>query len=326
MRPNTAPAASENYHLTSSDSTKQPPKRRQLAEAPEVPFALPSFRPSTCSTAGSPLLRSRQVLRPGTPNPKADAAIARASPGTMAAYPSASVRVPTSATSLSRHADASKHDWALAKLAAGKAPDAHALRPVRNARAFQRLEMDQQSGETSSSCPGSESSSIAAHTVLAQRTDLGQEAIRERSRLLSRQSPPDLLGKVSSSVFGTSQDIGLGGQGVSSGALSTALKSLGSARQTRDCQEPLLVLSQQHHHAANHMNGNTVTSCVSVHQDAAAESSDAAFVDRTVHSLPDPLMGQCTQLMHLLGMDDDWFEHEFLPYANKAMLHKFHTD
>ena len=252
----------------------------------------------------------------------------------MPAQPSANVRVPTSATSLSKHADASKHDWALSKLAAGKAPDAHALRPVRNVRAFQRLETDQQSEETCSSCSSSESSSIAAsyedaaHNVLRQHTDSGQEAIRVRSRLLRRQSSPNLLRKVSSNVLGTSQDIGLGGQGVSSGALSNALKGLNSARQTRHSQDALLVLSQQHQRAATHMNGNTVTSCVSAHQDAAADSLDAeaAINDRVVHSLPDRLMGECAELMHLLGMDDDWFEHEFLPYANKTILHALHID
>ena len=248
--------------------------------------------------------------------------------------PSANVRVPTSGTSLSRHADAAKHDWALAKLAAGKAPAAHALRPVRDVRAFQRLEMDEQSEEMSSSCSSSESSSIAAayedaaHAVLGQHTNHGQEAIRVRSRLLRRQPSPNLLGTVSSNVIATSQEIGFGGQGVSSGALSNALKGLGSARQTRHSQDALQVLSQQHRHAATHMNGNIVTSCVSAHQDAAAESVDAeaACDDRVVYSLPDPLMGECTQLMHLLGMDDDWFEHEFLPYANKAVLHAPHTD
>ena len=257
----------------------------------------------------------------------------------MAAHPTPNARVPTSATHLSRHAAASKHDWALARLAAGKAPDTCASRPVRNVRAFQRLEVDQQSEGTSSSCSSSESSSIAAshedaaHTPQAgfsQQTDLGQEAMRVRSGLLRRQSSPNVLGKVSSNVLGTSQEIGLGGQGVSSGALSSALKSLGSTRQTRDCQDAPLLLGQQHHHAASHMNGNTVTSCISAHQDAAAECSDAEaaskFDDGLVHSLPDPLIGECTQLMHLLGMDDDWFEHEFLPYANKAELHAPHTD
>ena len=274
-------------------------------------------------------MRSRQVLRPGTPNPKADTAIVGSNPGTMAAHSSANVRVPTSASSLSRHADASKHDWALAKLAAGKSPDAHALHHVRNVRAFHQLEMDQQSEEASPSS-SSESSSIAARTVFGQHTGLGQEAIRERSRPLRHQSSPDLLGKVSSNVLGTSKEIGLGGQGVSSGALSNALKNLSSARQARDCQEALLVLTQQHHHADSHMNGNTVTSCISVNQDAAADpeslNAEAVSSVEMVYSLPDPLMGECTQLMHLLGMDDEWFEHEFLPYANKAVLHAPHTD
>ena len=71
------------------------------------------------------------------------------------------------------------------------------------------------------------------------------------------------------------------------------------------------------------MNGNTVTSCVSPNQDAAAESTDAAaaVAEAVGHRLLDPLVGECTEIMQLFGMDDDWFEHEFLPYANKAVLH-----
>lgn len=332
VRPNTAPAASENYPKTPSDSTKQPPKRRQLAEAPEVPFALPSFRPSTCSTANSPLLRPRQVQRPGTPNPKGDAVIGSAKPGSTAARLRANVRVPTSATSLSRHAEASRHDWALARLAAGKVPGADAWQPVRSAQAFQQLDMDQQLEDTSSSCSSSESSSIVAshedaadgsQALMEQHTDLGQDAIRVRAGVLRRPSYPNVLGKVSINMDSSPQDIGLGGQGVSSGALSNALKSLGSARQARECQDAPLISCQQRPHAPSHMNGNTVTSCVCDHQDAAAESTvtEAALDDRTVRRMPDPLIGECTQIMQLFGMGDDWFEHEFLPYA-----HAHHTD
>ena len=332
MRPNTAPAASDNYQKTTSDSTKQPPKRRQLAEAPEVPFALPSFRPSTCSTANSPLLRSRQVQRPGTPSPKADAVVASAKPGSMAARPRADVRAPSFASSLSRQADASRQDWALARLATGKTPDAQAWQPVRSAKAFQRLDMDQQAEDMSSSCSSSESSSIVAshedaasgsQALMHQHKDLGQDAIRVHAKLLRRPSCPDVLGKVSLNVVASPQEIGLGGQGVSSGALSCALKSLGSARQARECQDAPLVSCQQRHHAPCHMNGNTVTSCVCDHQVAAAESTDAeaALDDRTVHRLSEPLTGECTQIMQLFGMDDDWFEHEFLPYAQAH-----HTD
>lgn len=331
VRPSTAPAASDNYQKTPSDSIKQPPKRRQLAEAPEVPFALPSFRPGTCSTANSPLLRPCQVQRPGTPNPKADAVVASAKHGSMAARPTANVRVPTVASGLSRHADASRQDGALARLAAGKVPDAQAWQPVRSAKASQLLDMDQQAEDVSSSCSSSESSSIVAsidgaasgsQALMDQHTDLGPGAIRVRAKLLRRSSCPDVLGKVSINVDSSPQEIGLG-QGVSSGALSNVLKSLGSARQARECQDAPLISCQQRHHAPSHMNGNTVTSCVCDHQDAAAESTDAeaALDDRTVHRVSEPLMGECTQIMQLFGMDDDWFEHEFLPYA-----HAHHTD
>ena len=267
------------------------------------------------------------MQRPGTPNPKADAVVASAN---MAANPTANIIVPTSATTRSQPADASQQDWPLARLVAGKASAAHASHHVRNASAFQRLDMDQQSEETPSSCSSSDSSSIAAsyedvahkaQAYMGQHTDLGQEVARVPSRAIRRQS--SLLHKGSTSVGGT-QNIGLGGQGVSSGALSNALKSLGSARQTRDCQDAPLPLCQQHQRAASHINGNTVTSCVSTIHEAAAESIEAgaASDDATAHRLLDPLVGECAEIMHLFGMDDDWFEHQFLPYANRAL----HTD
>lgn len=337
IRPNTAPAASENYQPISADSTKQPPKRRQLTEAPELPFAFPSFRPSTCSTAHFSLLHSRQVQRPGTPNLKADAVAANASTGIMASNYVANVRVPTSASTLSRHADASKQDCALAKLAAGSVPGARALHPVSSARSSQWLDLHQQSKEPSLSCSSSDSSSIAAaledaaHKAQAVKDQHSSvvhwEAVRVQSRVYRQQSCHTLLDKASINesckVADTSQHIGLGGQGVSSGALFNALKSLGSARQTQDCQKAPVMSCQRPQNAANHMTGNTVTSCVSLNQDIAAESTGtAAAVGAIVGPrLLDPLVGECAEIMHLFGMDDDWFEHEFLPYAHTAMLH-----
>lgn len=337
MRPSTAPAASENYHPTTLDSTKQSPKRRQLAEAPELPFTLPSFRPSTCSTAHSPLLRARQAQRPGTPNLKADAFTASANTGTVTSSLAANIRVPTSASALSRHADAPKQYWALAKLAPGTEPGARALHSVRSARASQRLDVKQQSEETSLSCSSSDSSSIAAsyqdaarkpQAVIEQQTSLVQEAVRVQPQVLRRRSSHKLLGRASingSNVVDTSQNIG---QGVSSRALSSALKSLGAAKQMRDCQDAPLALSQRSQNAASHMNGNTVTSCVSVNQDAAAEPTDAeaAMDEMAGPRLLDALVGECTEIMHLFGMDADWFEKEFLPYADKAVLLAPHTD
>lgn len=338
LRPNTAPAASENYHPASADSTKQPPKRRQLAGAPEPPFTLPSFRPSICSTAHSALLHSRQVQRPGTPNLKADAVTANPSTGIMTSNYIANVRVPTSASTLSRHADASKQDCAVAKLSAGTALGARA---VSSARSSQWLDLLQQSEEPSLSCSSSDSSSIAAsfedaaHTAQAvkdQHSSVGhQEAGRVQPGVYRQQSCHNMLGKASTkascNVADPSPHIGLGGQGVSSGALSNALKSLGSARQTKDCQKAPWVSCQRPQDAAKHMTGNTVISCVSLNQDAAAESSHTAAAVGAVfgHRLLDPLFRECTEIMHLFGMDDDWFEHEFLPYTNTA-LHAPHTD
>lgn len=252
----------------------------------------------------------------------------------------ANIRVPTSASALSRHADAPKQDWALVKLAPGTEPGARALHSVRSARASQRLDVKQQSEETSLSCSSSDSSSIAAsyqdaahkpQAVMEQQTSLVQEAVRVQPQVLRRRSSHNLLGRASingSDVVDTSQNIGRGGQGVSSRALCSALKSLGAAKQMRDCQDAPLALSQRSQNAASHMNGNTVTSCVSVNQDAAAEPTyaEAAVDEAAGHRLLDPLVGECTEIMHLFGMDGDWFEKEFLPYADKAVLRAPHTD
>ena len=327
FRPKTAPAASASHQSAPAHSTKQPVKCQQRAEVPELPFSLPGFRPSPCLTADSSLGRGRHGQRPGTPNPKADAATVSAGVN-MPAHTRGNVRVPSLADVTLRSADAAKQDWLLARLASGKASIAHI---AQHSRSAQLGNVDHQSADET--CLIRSSSSIAAsledaadkaQTFRGQHEGPGRSIVRAHATVPRQKSSHNLLDSASRGAVSSSDSIGFGGQGVSHGALSNALKSLGSLRQARE-SEGIQTPTQQHQTAVRHIGGNTVMSCVSASYGSVPETSESLGVEK-MKSSPDPLVDECAQIMRLFGMDNVWFEGDFLPYAHSAVSLGSHCD
>ena len=139
---------------------------------------------------------------------------------------------------------------------------------------------------------------------------------------LTKDSP------TSADAGSTSQSISFGGQGVSSVALSQALQTLGSkhARHNTQCE---LASAQNKDGAASHMNGNTVVSCISTSGSGtkpAKNSFEAGDRSMSMQTVQDPLLRESCEVMQWFGMDDTWFEEEFVPYARRAMWVAHHQE
>ena len=246
----------------------------------------------------------------------------------MPANTRGSVRVLSLADATLKSADAAKQDWVLARLGSRRASSSHV---GQLARRSQLVDVDNQSADEASFTRSSSSSTAASHENAADRpqTCRGQHEVARRSSVRAcatvpkQQSSHKLADSASKGFVSSPDSIGFGGQGVSHGALSNALKTLGSTRQTRECKD--IRTSAQQHHAVRHIGGNTVMSCVSASHDSAPESSGTLDVTE-MYSMPDPLIEECTQIMHFFGMDDVWFEGDFLPYAQSAVSLGPHRD
>ena len=329
-RPSTSPAASNSQHASSMDTSKQSSKRRQVAETSDPPvFSLPHFRASPCLTSGSQLGHSRHGLRPGTPNPKADSLTAVHSASSLSTNPRGSVKIPAAFT---KSHDPASQDWPISRWAGSRTPggtspasatgsDAvHALHAGRSAAAELNAQAEHEAALSRSS---SDSSSIAASSEedshRHQVSKSLQTIVRVRSSSAQRQQPVKSQSSDSAAdAVSTSQSTEFGGYGVSSQALSQALKSLGhkNARHTSQSE----VVPQQVG-AVGHMNGNTVVSCVS----ASDASQSARSVLQIEHSI-DPLVKESHQVMHWLGMNDTWFVEDFLPFAKRTVLLGHHQE
>ena len=324
LRPSTAPAASPSHQTSASDSGKQPTKRRQLAQMTELPCALPGFRPSPCLTADNSLVRARHGQRPGTPILKADAAATLLRTGNLTASLRAIIRVPASATGLSS-ANAAKQDWPLAKMVNGRAAESPLSVPDVHARGSQLLDVEQQSADVmpfyqSDSVSSSSAATYEHRAVRNEHMEPGISMLQAHA-MVPEQQPGDIVHeKPLDDAVGTSGSIGWGGQGVAKGTLSSALRSLGTKQHTRDGRDGQVGAGQQHMHASKHMHGNSVLSCFGASQGSAPEAANSRLADALlVQHVTDPLVEQCTQVMHLLGMDDDWYEREFLFCAHNAV-------
>lgn len=342
-RPSTAPAASDSQQASSGDSIKQPTKRRQLAELiPDPPFSLPVFRPSTCLTADPQLGRSRHGQRPGTPNLRAEALTASSSASSTAANPRAHVQIPVAfATSV----DPISQNWPISRWSGGRTAGvpsnaavigSTAVHAGQGSGAADQLKPEEAEDETMLTRSSSDCSSIAAASdddsarLLTSRlhsTGPAQTFVRVRKSNMQR---PQLIkdSPTSADAGSTSQSISFGGQGVSSVALSQALQTLGS-KHARHSTQGELASAQNKDGAASHMNGNTVVSCISTSGSGikpAKNSSEAGDRSMSMQTVQDPLLRESCEVMQWFGMDDTWFEEEFVPYARRAMWVAHHQE
>ncbi|KAL0040594.1 hypothetical protein WJX77_011868 [Trebouxia sp. C0004] len=334
-RTSTKPAASNSQQASSMDTSKQSSKRRQVAEASDPPaFSLPHFRASPCLTSGSQVGHSRHGLRPGTPNPKADSLAAVHSASSLSTNPRGSVKIPAAFT---KSNDPASQDWPISRWAGGRtlggtsaaaaaigSNAVHALHAGRSATA----ELSEQAEhEAALSRSSSDSSSIAASLeedgLRHQLSRPLQTIVRVRTSSVQRKqsvkSPLDLA----ADAVSTSQSAKFGRYAVSSQALSQALKSLGHKNAKHTNQSELV---RQQVGAVGYMSGNTVVSCVSASDASQSARSASQNLGLQIQHSKDPLVKESHQVMHWLGMNDAWFEEDFLPFAKRTVLLGHHQE
>ncbi len=335
-RPSTTPAASNSQHASSTDTSKQSSKRRQVAETSDPPvFSLPHFRASPCLTSGSQLGHSRHGLRPGTPNPKADSLTTVHSASSLSTNPRGSVKIPAAFT---KSNDPASQDWPISRWAGSRTPGGTSLAAVTGSNAVHALHAGrsttaeltaQAEHEAALSRSSSDSSSIAASLEednhRHQVSKPLQTIVRVRTSSAQRKQPVKRIvdSAAESDAVSTSQSTEVGGYAVSSQALSQALKSLGQKNIRHTSQSELV---PQQVGAIGHMNGNTVVSCVSASDASQSARSASENLGAQIEHSKDPLVKESHQVMHWLGMNDDWFVEDFLPFAKRTVLFGHHQE
>ena len=79
---------------------------------------------------------------------------------------------------------------------------------------------------------------------------------------------------------------------------------------------------------AHHINGNSVTSYVSrtkVPEAATAVHASSRSNSAQVNDIADPLLRESHLVMQWFGMDNAWFENDFLPFADRTLQADVHT-
>lgn len=305
-----------------------------MAEASEPPaFSLPHFRASPCLTSGSQLGHSRHGLRPGTPNPKADSLTAVHSASSLSTSPRGSVKIPAAFT---KSNDPASQDWPISRWAGSRTPGGTSAAAATASNAVHALhagrststELTEPTGnEAALSRSSSDSSSIAASleedSHRHQVSKPLQTIVRVRTSSAQRKQPVKSPLDSAADAVSTSQSTDFGGYAVSSQALSQALKSLGHKNARHTSQSELV---PQQFGAVGHMNGNTVVSCVSASDASQSARSASQNLGWQIEHSKDPLVKESHQIMHWLGMNDAWFEEDFLPFAKRTVLLGHHQE
>jgi len=289
-----------------------------VAEASEPPaFSLPHFRASPCLTSGSQLGHSRHGLRPGTPNPKADSLTAVHSASSLSTSPRGSVKIPAAFT---KSNDPASQDWPISRWAGSRTPGGTSAAAATASNAVHALhagrststELTEPTGnEAALSRSSSDSSSIAASleedSHRHQVSKPLQTIVRVRTSSAQRKQPVKSPLDSAADAVSTSQSTEFGGYAVSSQALSQALKSLG-------------------HKNARHTSQSELVSCVSASDASQSARSASQNLGWQIEHSKDPLVKESHQIMHWLGMNDAWFEEDFLPFAKRTVLLGHHQE
>ena len=341
IRPNSAPASSDMQH--SQDSSRQTVKRRQVTASYEPPSALPGFRPGPCLTADSQISRSRHSLRPGTPITKAEAAAAATSLATsMRATSSKDVR--DAATSLASSMKAtSSRDVREAAIAASKTVSSSQDLPITRwlnsrspagstgsviasataslqtaSQADNDMARGQEASMLSHSDPGKSSSAASVQhstqrlvkKVLApQATQSAVKGLRSPVRRSLSQGCIPSANSEGSDSFSSLR--------TSSTMSPSPRKSLDVIRQKSNADS----VSGGQNKTAHHMSGNSVMSYISKTSVAAEPADVTVDTGRSVPpcSTAADLLKESNEIMQWFGMDDLWFEAEFLPFAEQML-------
>ena len=203
-------------------------------------------------------------------------------------------------------------------------PATHAGRTVRPSQILkvehhlsEQAPLSHFSADASSTASPSQQAPHQPQSLRCPQTDASQVAVSLRKSSVHRQPSVHSMSSKALNDAASPSQIGVGGQGLSGSVLSHAISRLSPQRQEKASQAAL-TSSQQHQLSVGHYTtGHNAIDRFSKHQASDLHDNLVSSADVLAMTTVDPLMMECTQVMQLFGMNDDWFESDFLPHAKK---------